>query len=153
VNDGNINNREMKKTLLALPLLFAMHTGFAEGFYFALGYDFIPGSSDVSIGYRANHIGIEAMVLNRGKEEPTTKPGPQLSLDMVAFAGSLPVFIKGGIVTGGGKNGYDVGAGADFPLSNHWAIRTQVIHFKVTEDSGQDAEAENMISVGFRYQF
>ena len=144
----------MKKTLIALSFLLTAQTGLAEGFYVAAGYDFRPGSSDVSLGYQKKYLAFEANVFNMGKEEPTTKPGLENSLNVLAFVPSLPVFIKAGFVTGASnKNGYNFGTGADFSLNSYWAIRCQVTHFKVAEDLGGASESENIVSVGLKYQF
>lgn len=148
------SQRKSKNTLVAISLLLAAQTGLAEGFYFGVGYDFRPGSSDVFLGYQKKYMAIEANIFNMGKEEPTTRPGVENSLNVLAFVPSLPLFIKAGFVTGSsGKNGYDFGAGADFALNDHWAIRCQITHFKVTEDLGEASETENIFSTGLKYQF
>jgi len=143
----------MKNTIVFILPLLKIDAASADGYYVGGAYDFIPGSAEVSLGYQANNFGVEAAALNRGKEEPLTKPGPQISLNMLAFIGSSLAFVKAGVVTGTGKTGYNIGGGFDFTLSDHWAIRSQVIHYRVTEDFRQGAESENLISVGLKYQF
>ena len=149
-----IGQKKLKNTLIAITLLLAARTGFAEGFYVAAGYDFRPGSSDVSLGYQKKYMAVEVNVFNMGKEEPTTKPGVENSLNVLAFVPSLPIFFKAGLVTGSSnKHGYNFGAGADFALNASLAIRCQVTHFKVTEDLVGASESENIASVGLKYQF
>jgi len=143
----------MKRLIVFILLLLTINAAWADGYYVGGAYDFIPGSGEVSLGYQAHIVGVEAAVLSRGKEEPLTKPGPQISLDMLATILSSPIFVKAGIVTGTGKRGYNVGGGVDFALSYRWAIRTQIVHYRVTEDIGQGAESENLISLGVKYQF
>ena len=118
------------------------------------GYNFIPHSAYASVGYEFNRFAVEGLVMSMGKEEPNTKPGPEVTLDVLAYAPSWPIFVKAGIVTGGGgKNGYNLGVGVDFPLVDHWSLRTQVTYFHVKEDIGEPAEGEKLVSVGLKYQF
>lgn len=143
----------MKRLTILLLLLLATQSGYSEGLYLGGGYDFVPGSADFALGYQANNLAVEMSVLIRGKEEPVTKPGPQISLNVLSFIPSQPIFVKAGVVTGMGKNGYDLGAGFDYAINDRWGIRNQVTHYRVTEDAGQAAESENLISVGLKYQF
>ena len=139
--------------LLCLPMFFTADICHAGGLTAGLGYGFIPGAAYLSLGYRENGWGIEGSVINKGREEPTTHPGPEINLDAVAFAGSWPIFLKGGLVTGSHKHGYNVGMGIDWALNKQWAIQLEDTHFRVTEDYGPGAESENMISVGLQRAF
>lgn len=134
-------------------LLLTTQTGFSEGLYLDGGYDFIPGSADFAFGYQANNLAFEVSALIRGKEEPITKPGPQISLNVLSFIPSEPIFVKAGVVTGAGKSGYNLGTGFDYAINDRWGIRNQITHYRVTEDAGQAAESENLVSVELKYQF
>jgi hypothetical protein len=145
--------RQLIKLFFCLAMLFLLKASDADGLTAGVGYGFIPGAAYLALGYRHQDWAIEASVINKGREEPTTHPGPEITLDALAFAGSWPVFVKGGIVTGSHKHGYNVGAGVDWALNKQWAIRLEDVHFRVTEDVGPDAESENMISVGVQRAF
>lgn len=143
-----------KRFLILLPLLLATQNAIAEGYYVAVGYDFIPDSADISLGFQAKYVAIEANILNMGKEEPTTKPGRENSLNVLAFILPWPVFIKAGIVDGeSNKHGYTLGGGADYVLNGNWAIRGQVTQYRVSEDFDSENESENILSVALKYQF
>lgn len=127
--------------------------GLAEGLVVGTGHNFIPGSYYVSFGYETGQFSFESRVISLGEEEPDTKPGPEITLDVLAYAPSLPLFVRGGYVFGGGKNGYNLGVGVDFKLSKQWSIRIEDTYFKVQEDYGEPAEGETLFSVGLRYKF
>lgn len=139
--------------LLCLPMCVMAGASHAGGLTAGLGYGFIPGAAYLSLGYRENAWALEAAVINKGREEPTTHPGPEITLDALAFAGSWPIFLKAGVVTGSYKHGYDVGVGVDWALNKPWAIQLEDTHFRVTEDFGPGAESENMISIGLQRAF
>lgn len=125
----------------------------ASPLYAAVGYNFIPGSNYVALGFRSGMWGAEALVMSLGKEEPTTRSGPEGSLDVLAYVPHLPVFVRAGIVTGWAKQGLDIGAGVDLPLTRKIALRIQSIEFNATEDAGHSRESEHQFSVGILYHF
>lgn len=143
----------MRKILVTIPLLLAAQTGFAEGFTMGTGYNFIPGSYYLSMGYQKDRIAFESKVISMGEEEPDTKPGPEITLDVLAYAPSLPMYVRAGYVFGGGKNGYNIGVGFDYKLSERWTVRVEDTYFKVQEDYGDPAEGEQLFSIGLKYKF
>ena len=144
----------MKYTLIALPFLIVLNWARADEFNVSGGTNNIPHDGYVSAGYQIDRWAVEALIQSMGNEEPDTKPGPEVTLELLVYLPSWPVFAKGGPVTGGGgKNGYNVGVGADLPLYEHWSVRTQITDFHVKEDRGGRSEAETIFSVGLRYQF
>lgn len=143
----------MNKVIFFILLMLVSRSGFPDGLYLDGGYDFIPGSSDFALGYQEGNVAFEMSALFRGKEEPVTKPGPQISLNALSFISSLPIFVKAGVVTGTGKSGYNLGAGFDYAINERWGIRNQLTYYRVTEDAGQGAESEHLFSVALKYQF
>jgi len=126
----------------------------ATGFNAGLGYNFLPRAAYSAVGYDFGPWGFEASVISLGREEPTTKPGPEYSLDLIGYLPWAPMFIKAGPQAGGGhKSGYNFGGGFDIPLAAAWSVRVQETHFSVREDQDREAESENLFSVGIRYQF
>ena len=146
-------SRHVNKLLFCLLPFLMLNVSHAGGLTAGLGYSFIPGGGYFSLGYQNKAWAIEGSVINKGREEPTTHAGPEITLDALAFAGSWPIFVKGGVVTGSHKHGYNVGAGVDWALNKQWTMRFEDIHFRVTEDFGPNAESENMISVGLQRAF
>ncbi|AOV17447.1 hypothetical protein BJI67_10595 [Acidihalobacter aeolianus] len=126
------------------------HAGSAN---FSAGYNLIPNSYYAAIGYREGYWGAEAMLMTMGREEPTVRPGPESNFDLMGYLPWAGLFMRGGVVVGWGKVGYDIGIGDDLAINRHWAIRIQDIHFHATEDQQQSAESEHQISIGVRYQF
>ena len=126
----------------------------AEEINLSAGSLLLQGSKYVSVGYRVDQFDYELMVMDHGKEEPSTKPGPEYCFNVLAFLPSYPVFLKAGLVTGRHqKNGFNLGAGVDFPLDRHWAIRLQGVRSWAKEDFGEEREAENLLSVGVKFTF
>lgn len=138
--------------LISVPFLFLAQTGFADGINFGAGSNTIPDSWYLSMGFKAKRVGMEVMAVRMGREEPTTKPGPEYILDGQFFPISLPIFVKAGLVFGGGKNGVNIGIGADYPLSKHLSIRIEDTQYRVREDYNQGPETENQISIGLQYE-
>ncbi len=91
--------------------------------------------------------------MSMGQEEPNTKPGPLYALNALVYAPSWPVFIKGGYVFGGGKDGYSVGVGIDIKLTEKWSLRLQDTYYKAQEDFNEPAEGETLLSIGLKYSF
>ncbi|NNM60682.1 MAG: hypothetical protein HKM03_00760 [Steroidobacteraceae bacterium] len=125
----------------------------ANGLNVGAGYDFVPGAGYVAAGYRRGLWDFEASLLRMGKEEPTTRPGPEMSLNVLGYLPAYPVFLKAGVVTGWQKSGYDFGAGVDVPLGDRWSGRLQVTHDTAREDLGAKTESETLLSVGLKYDF
>lgn len=122
------------------------------------GYNFIPGSAYVSLGYRnavpgLTTFGIDAFLITTGKEERAVRPGPEFSLDGLVYLPGYPVFAKFGAVAGWGKYGLDGGFGVDLPLASAWFVRLQDTYFTATEDRTGGMESENLISAGLHYRF
>ena len=144
----------MKKIVIAALISLASQIGYAEGIYVAGGYDFIDGASDWALGYKTDILAVEVRMLEMGKEEPTTKPGPENSLNVLVYIPTTPVFVKLALVHGEhGKDGYNYGAGVDYPITDNWLIRGQITYCRVTEDINEGAETEHQVSVGIKYQF
>ena len=117
------------------------------------GYNFIPGSAYVSLGFRHANFGVDAFLISMGKEEPTVRPGPEFSLDALGYLPKYPVFAKLGIVAGWGKYGFNAGLGVDIPIIRSWFARLQDTYYRATEDETGGAESENLISLGLHYRF
>ncbi|OIQ83907.1 hypothetical protein GALL_342810 [mine drainage metagenome] len=81
------------------------------------GYAFISGSNYVALDYRKGNLAGDLYLLHMGREEPTTKSGPELSMNLLAYLPNYPFFAKAGVVAGWGKRGADAGLGIDMPLS------------------------------------
>ncbi len=122
------------------------------------GYNFIPGSAYVSLGYRhtvpgLTTFGLDAFLITTGKEERAVRPGPEFSLDGLVYLPGYPLFAKFGAVAGWGKYGLDGGFGVDLPLGSAWFVRLQDTYFTATEDRTGGMESENLISAGLHYRF
>ncbi len=122
-------------------------------FAVGIGDNFIPGSSYVSLAWRRDGWAVEGMLMRLGREEPTTKPGPEMSVDVLRQLPWWGLFVRGGVVAGWGKKGYDLGLGVDVPLATHWALRLQDRHVHATEDQIGGAESENIVSLGVDYRW
>jgi len=126
----------------------------SAGFNAGLGYDFLPRGAYGSFGYDLGSIGFEASLISLGREEPTTKSGPEFTLDVIGYLPWVPVFFRAGPLTGGGhKSGYNFAGGVDVPVAPSWTVRFQETHFSVKEDQDREAESENLVSVGLKYRF
>jgi len=118
------------------------------------GYNFIRDATTSSIGYQSSFgLGAELVLISTGKEEPNTKPGPEICFNGVLYVPRQPVFVKAGLVTGNGKDGYDLGFGFDLDITRQWGLRLQETHFRVREDYNRSSESENLVSLGLTFRF
>ncbi len=143
----------MKKLLLAMVLFGSNVCALADESYFGAGTLFIPQSGFVTIGHKWNEMGVQATVWSHGEEEPTTKPGPEICLDAMWWIPNVPVFLHAGLVTGNGKDGYRLGLGAEYRITQRWSVRLISTFHKVTEDFNEPPEDETLISAGLFYRF
>ena len=137
----------------ALVLGTASPQAHASAWIVGSGYNFIRQSAYVSLDYRKGQLAGEAFLMSMGGEEPTTNPGPELSLDALGYLPWLPVFGKIGVVAGWKKYGENIGCGVDLPITHYWLLRLQDTFFHATEDQHRNPETENILSVGAHYRF
>jgi hypothetical protein len=125
----------------------------AAPFNVGAGYNFIPDSAYVSLGYRHANFGLDALLLSTGKEERAVRSGPEFSLNALGYLPRFPVFVKLGVVAGWGKYGVDGGFGVDVPLPYHCFLRLQDTYYHATEDRTGGMESENILSAGLHVGF
>lgn len=145
--------------IVAIVAIFAMYgiamqPARAGDMSIGAGYNFIPGSDYVSFDDRWGNFAAEALLMTTGQEEPTTRPGPELDLNLLAYLPSYPVFAKVGVISGlWGKRGADAGFGIDWPFTRSWSVRLQDTFNWATEDQRPGYELEHQIALGVEFHF
>lgn len=137
-----------------LALAIAAQPARAGDLSLGAGYNFVPGSGYVSFDDRFGNFAAEAWLMTTGQEEPTTRPGPELDLNLLAYLPSCPVFAKVGVISGlWGKRGADAGFGIDWPLTRRWSVRLQDTFNWATEDQHPGYELEHQVALGIEFHF